>query len=230
MPLVWETRSTGELEAILDRVVLLGALAAEMVGDAVSLVARRGEVSAAEQAIVGRDRAIATAHAALVRDLQLQIDWANPVSTDLYFVRSALRVIDDLKRISEYTVCIARIARCLYEEGLAASAFDAVYGEPAGARPRVPLRALRDIAQSMVTESVDVFITGDFIAADLMVARQGELELLKAEADRSGTGEIDPWDREALALARLAQVTHYLERIGAHAARIAERTLCIEIG
>ena len=175
-------------------------------------------IAAAARALLEGD----TAAEARVKPLEEEIDRAErdiealclrlllqqqPVARDLRLVSAALKMITDMERIGDQAVDITEMLEYLRGHGGGS-------GGAVGEMARVVI--------SMVTDSVDAFVSGDVTAAHGVMDRDDRVDALFAQVKRDliDTLHRDP-ELGEFALDML-MVAKYFERIGNHATNIAE--------
>lgn len=133
-----------------------------------------------------------------------------PVASDLRFVSSTLKMITDLERIGDQAADIAVIVKEMVEGGgYSTSSIDG-------------LVAMARLAEEMVKESVEAFVSGDLAMADLVVSKEEEMNeqfrLVRDEIiDQLRAETVDPEQS-----VNFLMIAKYLERIGDHAENVIE--------
>ena len=151
-----------------------------------------------------------------VDQLEKQIDKAGfeilvryqPVASDLRQVVSVMKLSPNIERVADEATNIAEAARKLNKH-------------PALPEVNVivPIQAY---ALSMFKDSIDAFVREDVELARAIVSRDKQLDAMNASANQSLTERMMQ-DREQLrGYLNLILISRYLERVGDHAANIAE--------
>ena len=151
-----------------------------------------------------------------VDQLEKQIDKAGfeilvryqPVASDLRQVVSVMKLSPNIERVADEATNIAEAARKLNKH-------------PALPEVNVivPIQAY---ALSMFKDSIDAFVREDVELARAIVSRDKQLDSMNASANQSLTERMMQ-DREQLrGYLNLILISRYLERVGDHAANIAE--------
>lgn len=175
-------------------------------------------ISAAAQALMKGDEDLARAAGEAEREIdQKEREVENlclklllqqqPVARDLRQISAALKMITDMERIGDQAQDIAEIVTFL--RGRTAEHDDI-------------LCQMARATISMVTESVDAYVKHDTIKAEAVLAADDTVDAYFEQVKHALIGRIaaDPADGEyALDLLMIAK---YFERIGDHAANIAE--------
>ena len=193
-----------ELTELKTAMVQMGALCEE----AISLAIRSLETG--EEALLARvnetdasiDRAQRDIEAQCMRILLLQ----PPVARDLRTISSAMRMISDMERIGDQASDIAGIARYVLSRG------------PLGDGK---LKQMAGEAVSMVTDSIDSFVTDSAERARQVVLHDDVVDGLFDEIKRSLIETLRADGADGEYCLNLLMIAKYLERIGDHAVNIA---------
>jgi phosphate transport system protein len=200
-----------ELDELKQRLLVMGGLAEE-------------RVRVAMQALVDRDRdAIRDAIESdePVNRMHLEIDdrcfkllaLHQPMAGDLRTIVAAVKINSDLERVGDLAVNIGEAAER--------------YVSHPPVKPLVDLPRMGDLAQQMLRDSLDAFVSGSIPTARDVLAQDDVLDTLKNQVFRELLTYMlaDPHTIEpALAL---ILVSRHLERIGDHATNIAEDVIFI---
>ena len=187
-----------EMGALCERVIELVASALSQGGGE-----ETAEVAALDREIDEKERNIETICLRLL--LQQQ-----PVAGDLRQVSAALKMLTDMERIGDQAEDIAEII---------------VYLGGRVPEESIQIREMAAAAIKMVTDSVNAYVKQDVAAADEVIASDDIVDNYFGSVRKSLIGVIaqNPSDGEyALDLLMIAK---YFERIGDHAANIAEWVL-----
>lgn len=193
-----------ELTELKTAMVQMGALCEE----AISLAIRSLETG--EEALLARvnetdasiDRAQRDIEAQCMRILLLQ----QPVARDLRTISSAMRMISDMERIGDQASDIAGIAQYVLSRG------------PLGDGK---LKQMAGEAVSMVTDSIDSFVTDSAERARQVVLHDDVVDGLFDEIKRSLIETLRADGADGEYCLDLLMIAKYLERIGDHAVNIA---------
>jgi len=177
------------------------------------------QVQMAVQALVHRDREMAERverRDAEVDHREVEIEEEclktlalhQPVAGDLRFIVSALKMNNDLERIGDTAVNIARKAISLAALPPMAIPFD--------------LAAMSERAQAMLRDSIDAMVNLDAKLADNVRARDDEVDQMKHAIRVKAVQMIREEPSRVAALLNLLAVSRNLERIADHATNIAE--------
>ncbi len=195
-----------ELDALKHRLLEMGGLATERVCRAV-------------QGLQGRDGALLD-EVALgdegVNRLQLEIDdrcfkllaLQQPMAVDLRTIVAALKISSDLERVGDLAVNIAEAARRYI-----------VHPPP---RTLVDLPAMPGLAEQMLRDALNAFVSRNVTAAQDVLVRDDELDGLKERIFREILNQMLSDPRVIEPGLDLILISRHLERIGDHATNVAE--------
>jgi phosphate transport system protein len=204
----------GQLRSLKEKLLLIGHKAETSIADATRALIER-KPSLAQRVIDEDDH---------LDQLELEIDdicleilaREQPVASDLRFIATAMKIVGDIERIGDNGVNIARRALEILDEPELKPIID------------VPVAAAA--AQRILKESLDAFVNGD-----------AELAKRVIEGDRYIDDVCEQMLRELLTYMfedpttisralRLIFVARNLERVGDHAANIAEMVIFLVDG
>jgi len=197
-----------ELAEIRDDVIRLGGLASEAIeaGTAAFLDA---DLAAVERVIAGDHALDDLMHSVEARSYQL-LARQQPMAVDLRMLVTILRVVHELERTGDLIVNVAKATRRLYPYVL----------EP---RVRGILDRMREQAGVQLRLAVDTFADGDLARAAALPDMDDVIDDLQKDLFRV-IFATPAQDEGAIQRAvQIALVGRYYERIGDHAANIAER-------
>jgi len=204
----------GQLRSLNEKLLLIGHKAETSIADATRALIER-KPSLAQRVIDEDDQ---------LDQLELEIDdicleilaLEQPVASDLRFITTAMKIVGDIERIGDNGVNIARRAlEILHEPEL---------------KPIIDVPVAAAAAQRILKESLDAFVHGD-----------AELAKRVIEGDRYIDDVCEQMLRELLTYMfedpstitralRLIFVARNLERVGDHAANIAEMVIFLVEG
>ncbi len=196
-----------ELNLLTRRITEMGGLVETQISTAVDALVRR-DVELA-QGVIDRDRR--------VNALEEQIDefairllaTRAPVALDLRMITMALKISNDLERMSDYAVNMARRCRTLVELP--------------PAKPLYTIPRMAQIAQAMVKDVLDAYGDRDVGKAIAVWHRDDEVDEMYNSLFRELLTYMLEDPRYISACAHLLFVAKNLERIGDHATNIAEQ-------
>ena len=200
-----------ELAALKNRLLVMGGLAEE-------------RVSTAVQALVQRDRErlryVIDADGP-INAMQVEIDdrcfkllaLHQPVAIDLRTIVAAVKINSDLERVGDLAVNIAEAAER--------------YVGHAPVKPLIDLPRMAAIAERMLHDALDAFVSRDMVLARDVLARDDELDGLKSQIFRELLAYMLGDPRTIEPALDLVLVSRHLERIGDHATNVAEDVIFI---
>jgi phosphate transport system protein len=139
-----------------------------------------------------------------------------PVAVDLRLIIAALKINNDLERIGDMAVNIARKARGLVKEPAPDVACD--------------LGAMWAKTQAMLRDSIDALVNMDAKLATQICIRDDEVDQMKAGIRKEIEGAIRRQPDRVASLLRLQAVSRNLERIADLATNIAEDVIYLAEG
>lgn len=132
-----------------------------------------------------------------------------PVAKDLRVISAALKMVTDLNRIADQSMDIAEILRTgSFQEKLQGSEFDAY-------------RHMGEAVKHMVEESIDAFQSGDVRKAQAVLAYDDIVDEDFRSIRNGLIQAIEEKTRNSERVIDLLMIAKYLERIGDHAANVA---------
>ena len=139
-----------------------------------------------------------------------------PVASDLRLIAAVIKANHDLERIDDKAIDIA-------EEALVLSSLPML-------KPLIDIPRMADIAQWMVKNALDAFINRDVALADAVRLRDDELDSLKDQIFRELLTYMMADPATIDRAIHLILISRHLERIGDHAANIAEDAVYVVQG
>ena len=195
-----------ELEILQQRLLSMGGLAEDRMGDSVRAVTQRDP--ALVERILGGDEPINALHIEIDDRCFKLLALHQPMAADLRAIVAAVKINTDLERVGDLAVNIAEAAKR--------------YLQHAPVKPLIDIPRMGDIAQRMLRDALDAFVRRDTRLAEAVLAADDTLDALKTQIFRelltfmlSEPSTIEP----AL---DLILISRHLERIGDHATNIAE--------
>jgi phosphate transport system protein len=200
-----------ELDTLKQRLLVMGGIAEERVRLAVSALVERDPARLA--AVVAGDGEI--------NRLQLEIDdrcfkllaLHQPMARDLRSVVAAVKINSDLERVGDLAVNIAEAAQRY------------ITHPPVKALLDIPRMA--ELAQSMLHDALDAFVSQDVAAAQRVLDRDDRLDSLKNQVFRELLTYMLGEARTIEPGMDLVLISRHLERVGDHATNIAEDVIFI---
>ncbi len=195
-----------EIEKLKKKVLQVTAMVEESLQASVKSVTERDADLA--QKVICRDREIDLMEVELEEECLKILALHQPVAIDLRFVIAALKINNDLERIGDLAVNIAKL----------------LPGIAGVSEKRVPfdLPAMLSLAMDMVKRSSDALVGMDVEIARGVCEADDDLDDLHREARRVVEIEIQKAPDLAGYYLSLLLISRNLERIGDHATNIAE--------
>jgi phosphate transport system protein len=207
-----DTRHFGEeIEELKQRLLIMGGLAEDRLSFAVQALVERDRHLIAT--VVRGDEAINT--------LQLEIDdrcfkllaLHQPMAIDLRVIVSALKINSDLERVGDLAVNVAEAAER--------------YLAHAPVKPLIDLPRMAAMAQQMLHDALDAFVSRDAEAAQAVLTQDDDLDGLKNQIFRELLTYMLGDPRKIEPGIELILISRHLERVGDHATNIAEDVIFI---
>jgi len=139
-----------------------------------------------------------------------------PVAIDLRWIVAVLKINNDLERIGDLAVNVARKAAAISNESSVEVPFD--------------LERMGEMVESMLRDSLDAMVRLDAAAAQDVCRRDDEVDRIKHEARREIEERVCREPQRAKPLLRLLAVSRNLERVADCATNIAEDVIYITEG
>jgi phosphate transport system protein len=208
------TQYERQLRALKDKLALMSYKAEQMISDSIrSLVERRPSLA---EAVIARDDEI--------DQLEIEVDdlchellaLDQPVANDLRLIATAMKIVKDIERIGDIGVNIAeRVAELLHEPEL---------------KPIVDLPIMAAAAQKILKESLDAFVDSDTELARKVISKDKFLDELYEPIFRELLTYMLEDPRSISRAIKLIFIAKALERVGDHAANVAEMVVFLVKG
>jgi len=203
-----------QLDDLAEKVLVMGGLVEEAIGQTVSALVTRNSVLA--RRVILEDEAIDR--------FDLEIDQVGmeilglhqPVARDLRFVITAMKITNDLERIADLCTNVAERAIELNEEPQLKPFID------------IPVMARR--AQQMVRGALDAFVQRDPAAARAVIAMDDELDERMEQVFRELLSYMIEDPKTITRALRLMFIAKYFERMGDQATNIGEQIVFMAEG
>jgi phosphate transport system protein len=200
-----------EIDRLKQRLLLMGGLAEERVSRAMRALTDR-DVPAIRQVIAG-DEPVNQMHLEIDDRCFKLLSQRPPSPIDLRTIVAAMKINSDLERVGDLAVNIAEASERY------------VCHPPV--KPLIDLPRMGVLAQRMLWEALDAFVSGNIVAARGVLANDDVLDQLKDQIFRELLTCMlgDPHAIEPAI--DLILIARHLERIGDHATNIAEDIIFI---
>lgn len=198
-----------ELQAVKDALLAMGGRAEHLLGDSISALVNR-DSKLAERTILA-DKEIDRSEME-IDELTLKIlALRQPVSSDLRFLATALKIVTDLERVGDLTVNICeRVLELNTEPQL---------------KPYIDLPRMAARVSAIVRASLDSYVSGDVEKAKDVLASEQAIDDLNVQIFRELVSFMVEDPRTITRAMRLIFIAKYLERISDHATNIAEQVI-----
>jgi phosphate transport system protein len=198
-----------ELKALRERLLKLGYMVESAIRDAVKCLVERDSELAKE--VIKRDHLINALEVKIDEECIRLIALRQPMAKDLRFITTAMKITTDLERMGDLAEDICERAIELNEEPQL--------------KPFVNIPKMAEIAQGMVRDALDAFVTGCSQLPYEVIKRDDEVDALTVKnfEELLAFMILDP---KTISLAvKRTYVAKYLERIADHATNIAEMVI-----
>jgi phosphate transport system protein len=198
-----------ELKSLREKVLKLGVMVENAIRDSVRALIERDSELARE--VIKRDHLINALDVGIDEECVRLIALRQPMARDLRFITTTMKITTDLERMGDLAVNIAERAIELNEEPLL--------------KPFVNIPKMAEVAQSMVKDTLDAFVTGCSRLPYEVIKRDDEVdELTVRNFEELLSFMIQDPKIIPLAVKR-TYIAKYLERIADHATNIAEMVI-----
>lgn len=233
MPLHTDSQYEEELQQLRAKVLEMGGLVEQQIGDAVASLIERDSPTA--HAVIERDHMVNYLDVAIDEACSRLLALHQPAARDLRFIMTSLRISADLERIGDLAENICERALELNTES------------PLQPRPEIPEMA--EGARAMLRDSLDAFLqsssdtpraTSDAAhdvslrgASDLALSvcqRDDRIDDLTTQIFNAMLSRMQQQPEHASRATRVLFVAKYLERVADHATNIAEMVIYLAKG
>ena len=195
-----------ELKDLRERVLKLGCMVENAIRDSVKALVERDSDLAKE--VIRRDHLINALDVGIDEECVRLIALRQPLARDLRLITTAMKITTDLERMGDMAVNIAERAMELNEEPQL--------------KPFVNIPKMAVLAQSMVRDALDAFVTGCSRLPYEVIKRDDEVDDLTVKNFEELLSFMIQ-DPKIIPLAiKRTYIAKYLERIADHATNIAE--------
>jgi len=203
-----------ELRHLKELLIKMSVFVESSIKDAVnSLVERDDELA---QKVIDGDHTINFLDVQIDEECIRILACTQPMAQDLRFITTAMKITTDLERIADNAVNIAERALELNKEPIL--------------KPYIDIPRMSRIAQRMVVDTINAYITKDNALAKDVIMRDDEMDELN-EGIWEELMEIMMKDPSTISRAvKITYVSKYLERIADHATNIAEDVIYMAKG
>jgi len=200
-----------ELDQLKRRLLTMGGLAEERVRLAVRALVERDSTAMVE--VIDGDNDLNQFHVEIDDRCFKLLALHQPMAGDLRTIVAAVKINSDLERVGDLAVNIAEAAQR--------------YITHPPVKPLVDMPRRGNLAQAMLHDALDAFVTGDVRQAQSVLDRDDLLDGLKDQVFRELLTYMLGDTRTIEAGLDLILVSRHLERVGDHATNIAEDVIFI---
>lgn len=199
-----------ELEKLKKRILSLGAMAEDRVRMAVNAIETRD--AAIADKIINTDYEIDEMEVEIEEECLKVLALHQPVAVDLRFITAVIKINNDLERIADEAVNIARGVRYLSKDKQSFT-FDFDFS------------LMVEKTQAMLKKSLDAFVNLDTDIAVRVCLLDDEIDEMNGEVHRLVKKAIMEIPEQGEHLINLLLISRHLERIADHATNIAEEVI-----
>ena len=196
-----------ELDRLTRHILEMGALVERQLQRAIHALVERD--AAAAEAVIAEDDAVDELEETIDHEAIRILATRQPLAIDLRMVAMALKISNDLERMSDYAVNIARRAQRLADQPRF--------------KPMVTIPRMAQVCQEMLKQVLDAYAARDPERAFAAWQRDEEVDQLYVSLFRELLTYIIEDPRKTSACIDLMFIAKNLERIGDHTTNIAEK-------
>src|SRR5271156_5800210 len=186
-----------ELRALRGNLLKMGGLVERQIAEAMEALVNRDTVKARE--IIARDVEVNRMDTEMDERCIRLLALHQPAASDLRFITTGLKITTDLERIGDNAVNICERAIELNEEPQL--------------KPYLDVPRMAEVAQSMVKDSIDAFMSNDTELAQEVIDRDDVVDDLQHQVYRELLSYMAEDPRTIGCATRILFVSKYLERI-----------------
>ena len=204
-----ERKFLQELDKLKQDLLRMASLVEQAIANSVkSLVERDTDLA---YRVIEEDRQIDTIEMKIDEQCLRLLALRQPMAVDLRFITSAMKIITDLERMGDLAVNIANRAIILNREPLL--------------KPLIDIPRMARLAQTMVKDSLDAFVSHDPDLALSVCRRDDEVDCLNDQVFRELLTFMLQDPSTVNRALQLIFFAHQLERIADHSTNIAESVI-----
>jgi len=205
---------TADLDKLKKQLLYLAAQVEDAVRKAIAALLERNKELALD--VVSGDREIDEREVEIEEECLKLLALHQPVATDLRFIAAVLKIDNDLERIGDLAVSIAKRAAFL------------------STAPHFPvpaqMKAMMEQAVDMVRQSLDAFVRADVAKATAVLEADDAIDHIHRAMGREFVAAMEANPEHVAAGMQLFSVSKSLERIADHATNIAEDVIYLVDG
>ncbi len=195
-----------ETAAIRTGLVRMLSLAEAQLTDALGALFS-GDTALADT-VIGRDNALSEQERCLETQALCAAAHGLRDERETRFVASVLRVTGNIERVGDHAVSIAHLAKRL---------------QTAPAPIPMEIERMSNLLQTILAKTARCISTGDPKVAAEIADTDDEVDILWHETQTELRERMARFPEQSVAASHLLFVAHYLERVGDHCVRVAER-------
>jgi phosphate transport system protein len=195
-----------EMDALKQRLLVMGGVAEERVRESMRALVDRDRAVIAD--VISGDEAVNRLHLEIDDRCFKLLALHQPMAVDLRTIVSIVKINADLERVGDLAVNISEAA--------------GRYVTHPPVKPLIDLPRMGDLAQRMLHDALDAFVSHDVAAAQAVLTEDDVLDALKDQIFRELLTYMLSDPRKIEAAIELVLISRHLERIGDHATNIAE--------
>ena len=198
-----------ELRTLRDELLLMGAKVEEMIAGAIlALVTRDSDLARSK---IEADREIDGLEISIDEHCLRILARRQPVASDLRFITMSLKIVTDLERIGDLGVNICERAIDLNTE------------QPL--KPYIDIPKMAELVQAMIRDALDAFVEKKADLAQAILERDRIVDNYYSQIFRELLTYMLEDPRSIRTGIKIQAIAKYLERIGDHAANLAEMVI-----
>jgi phosphate transport system protein len=203
-----------ELEGLRAELLRMGDLVGKAIEDAVQSLAKQDEALARK--VIAGDDIIDQLEIDIEDKCMVLIARQQPLARDLRIISTGLKITTDLERMGDHAFDIAKVTLRLAKQPLI--------------KPLVDIPRMARMAQQMLKESLEAYMTLDIALAERVCLADNEVDDLYQQVFRELLTYMMEDQRTIGQATQLIFVGRYLERIADHATNIAEWVIYLVTG
>jgi len=203
-----------ELHVLMQTLLAMGALVEDQIRRALQALTDRNDALALE--VIDRDRQVNAYDVELDETCVNLLTLHHPTAVDLRVITTVMKIVIDLERIGDQAVNIAQRVLELNQEPQL--------------KPYIDLPLMAERAQTMVTGSLDAFVSGDTELARRVIRADAEVDALNEQLFRELLTFMMQDPRVIPRAIHLILVARSLERVADHATNVAEMVIYMADG
>ncbi len=203
-----------EMDAMQDHLVAMADLAGVAVEQAAAALAAYDQDAA--RGVIDGDERINAMWGRIERETMALIARQQPMATDLREILAVSAIATDIERIGDHGKSIARAVLGITRAPSTAAMVD--------------IQRMAQLARELLAGEIAAFVARDTMAAQVIAARDNELDELYAQTYRNLVADMIRAPDTIQDANRLVWVAKSIERIGDHVTNIGERIVFLTTG